>query len=231
MTAGQLALDLGTRPAFGMEDFVVGPCNEAAVGWLDRWPRWPGPALVIHGPPGCGKTHLAHVFRARTRARAIAARDLTAAGARRLTEATGAVVLDDVDRAFEGEARLDEAALLHLHNALAESGGHLLLTARTAPSRWATVLPDLASRLRAAPAVAVTAPDDTLMAAVLVKLFADRQLRVGREVVEFLVRRMERSFEAARDMVAAIDEGALAAHRKVTVPFVREALGDGGFDT
>lgn len=230
MTAGQLALDLGARSALGMEDFVVGSCNEAAVGWLDRWPRWPGPVLAIHGPPGCGKTHLAHVFRARAGARPVGAADLTVAGARRLAEAAGAIVLDDADRALEGEAPIDEAALFHLHNALAEAGGHLLLTARTAPARWAIRLPDLASRLRAAPAVAVTAPDDALMTAVLVKLFADRQLRVGREVVAFLVRRMERSFEAARDIVAAIDASALAAHRKVTVPFVREALGPRGFD-
>ncbi len=231
MSVDQLALDLGTRPALGMEDFVVGPCNEAAVGWLDSWPRWPGPVLAIHGPRGCGKTHLAQVFRARAHARPVGAADLTAAGARRLAEAVGAVVLDDADRVLEGGGRIDEAALLHLHTALAEAGGHLLLTARTAPARWAIRLPDLASRLRAAPAVAVTAPDDALMAAVLVKLFADRQLRVGREVVGFLVRRMERSFEAARDVVATIDAGALAAHRNVTVPFVREVLRARGIDT
>ncbi len=225
MSAGQLTLDLGARPALGMEDFVVGPCNEAAIAWLDRWPDWPGQALTIHGPPGCGKTHLAHVFRARARARPVAAADLEAAGARPLAEATGAVVLDDIDRALEGEPRLDEAVLLHLHNALAEAGGHLLLTARAAPARWDVRLPDLASRLRAAPAVAVTAPDDALMTAVLVKLFADRQLRVGQGVVAFLVRRIERSFEAARDIVAAIDAGALAAHRNVTVPLAREVLG------
>ena len=158
-------------------------------------------------------------------ARPVAAADLEAAGARPLAEAAGAVVLDDFDRALEGEPRLDEAALLHLHNALAEAGGHLLLTAGAAPARWDLRLPDLASRLRAAPAVAVTAPDDALMTAVLVKLFADRQLRVGQGVVEFLVRRIERSFEAARDIVAAIDAGALAAHRNVTVPLAREVLG------
>jgi DnaA regulatory inactivator Hda len=231
LSANQLALDLGARPALGMEDFVVGPSNEAAVGWLDRWPRWPGPALAIHGPPGCGKTHLAHVFRARAQARPVDAANLTAAGARGLAETVRAVVFDDADRALEGDARIDEAALFHLYNALAETGGHLLLTARTAPARWAVRLPDLASRLRAAPAVAVTAPDDALMTAVLVKLFADRQLRVGRDVVVFLLRRMERSFAVARDVVAAIDAGALAAHRNVTIPFVREVLAPRANDT
>ncbi len=197
--SAQLTLDLGHRPALGREDFLVARCNEDAVAWIDRWPDWPGPALVIHGPPGCGKTHLAQVWRQRCGA----AQDS---------------VVEDADRP------VDDVALFHLFNRRAEDGRHLLLTARTPPAHWQGRLPDLVSRLAAAPTAAIGAPDDALIAQVLVKLFADRQLEVGAEVVSYLVTHMERSFEAARRTVAAADSAALAAKRRVTVPLVRTVL-------
>ncbi len=213
----QLILDLGHRPALGERDFLVAPCNQAAVQWLDRWPDWPAPALAIHGPAGCGKTHLARVFAARSRAPILEAERVTTASVpARLGEARACVV-DDADRA-------DAEPLLHLYNLIAERGGHLLLTAREPPARWPGLLPDLRSRLAAAPAVGVSAPDDALLAALLVKLFADRQLAVGEEVVLFLVHQMERSFDAARRLVADLDAAALRDRRSITIPLARSLL-------
>ena len=213
----QLILDLGHRPALGERDFLVAPCNQAAVQWLDCWPDWPAPALAIHGPAGCGKTHLARVFAARSRAPILEAERVTTASVpARLGEARACVV-DDADRA-------DAEPLLHLYNLIAERGGHLLLTAREPPARWPGLLPDLRSRLAAAPAVGVSAPDDALLAALLVKLFADRQLAVGEEVVLFLVHQMERSFDAARRLVADLDAAALRDRRSITIPLARSLL-------
>lgn len=214
----QLVLDLGHRPALGEADFLVAPSNEAAVAWLDRWPAWPAPALSIVGPPGCGKTHLARVFAARSGARVIAAETLAAEPPPDLLGSAPAAIVDDADRA-------PAEPLLHLHNLAAERGRHLLVTARTPPARWGAVLPDLRSRLAAAPTVAVAAPDDALLGALLVKLFADRQLVVGEEVVLFLLRQMERSFEAARLLVGALDAAGLAEGRRITVPLARAVLG------
>ncbi len=221
----QLALPLEHRPALGNEDFLLAPCNRAAVAWLDRWPRWPAPALTVHGPPGCGKTHLAHVWQARSGARMLRPSMLAGAEAPALLADARACVIDPRGDADDGwPDGVDEPALLHLFNLLAEAGGHLLLMAPSPPARWRLGLPDLRSRLRAAPAVAVGRPDDAVIAAVLVKLFADRHLPVGAEVVGYLQRRIERSFDAARRVVAAVDQAALAARRRVTVPLAREAL-------
>lgn len=215
--SAQLPLPLGFRPALGRADFLVAPCNEAAVAWLDRWPRWPAPALALWGPPGSGKSHLAEVWRARSGAGAIDARALAPARVPQLLGDAKAAILEEADRA-------DEEGLLHLYNLLAERQGHLLLVARAAPSRWRIALPDLRSRLLAAPAVAVAGPDEALLGALLVKLFADRQIAVGAEVIAYLLVRLDRSFEAARDAVAALDAASLASGRAVTVPFVRDAL-------
>jgi len=220
MSAGQLVLDLGHRPAHGREDFLVAPSNAAAVAWLDRWPAWPAPALAIHGPSGCGKSHLAQVWRARSAALEIVRSSLSSGALGERLGTARAAFVEDADRG------VDEEALLHLHNMLAERGGHLLVTARQGPARWPLRLADLRSRLIAAPTVAVAAPDETLIAALLVKLFADRQLQVSADLVSYLVARMERSFDAARRLVAALDRASLAAQRRITVPLARAVLAE-----
>jgi chromosomal replication initiation ATPase DnaA len=215
----QYRLGFGHRPALAEQDFLEAPCNARALAWIRRWPDWPGPALAVYGPAGCGKTHLAAIWRRRAGAVSVGPRVLRETSPPDLLAAAGACVIDDA------EAVGDEETLLHLFNLFAEAKGWLLMTSRCAPARWGVALADLRSRLGAIPAVAVGAPDDALMAAVLVKLFADRQLRVGREVVAFAAARMERSFEAARRLVAAADDAALAARREITVPLLREVLG------
>ena len=221
--AAQLTLDLGHRPALGREDFLVAPGNEVAVAWIDRWPDWPGPALALHGPAGCGKSHLAEVWRALSGALRIDGESLAAGEARALLGTATACVLDDLETRVCEDAAC-AGRLLSLYTILAERGGHMLLLGRAAPARWAVPLRDLRTRLGAVPAVALSPPDDALIEALLVKLFADRQIRVGREVVRFLLPRMERSFAAARALVAELDRAALAGGREVTVPLARHVL-------
>src|SRR5258708_36452368 len=157
----QFVLEFAHRPAFGADDFLVAPSNEAAIALLDRWPDWSASAVLLHGPPGCGKTHLAHVWQARSAAVLRDAAALTPDAVPELA-ANAAVIIDDAERAAE-------RPLLHLINLVAERKGHLLLTAPAPAVRWTTALPDLPSRLVAMPAVAMLAPDDALIGAVLLK--------------------------------------------------------------
>jgi len=230
IAARQLALDLPHRIALDAEDFLVGSCNEAAVAWIDRWPDWPAPGLALYGRAGCGKTHLVHVWLARTGARAMNSETLDKDDLAALIADGRFVALDDAEAAL-GTGQLSEETLLHLYNVVVEAGGGIMLTGTRAPAQWAISLKDLASRLSALPAVEIGAPDDALLAGVLVKLFADRQATVGKDVLDVLLARMERSFEAARRLVEAIDRTALAERRTIAPGLVREvlsALGPGG---
>ncbi|MDH3737712.1 MAG: DnaA/Hda family protein [Alphaproteobacteria bacterium] len=221
-TSAQLVLDLGHRAALGRDDFLVSQCNTAAVAWIDRWPAWPAPGLVIWGPAASGKSHLGQVWRARMGAPMIACGDIDKREPPDLAGGLAAVYIDRADEIAGNGAR--EETVLHVYNLLAEQGGHILFSARTPPGRWPVALADLRSRLNALPAVPIEPPDDAVLGAVLLKLFTDRQLTVGAEVIQFALARMERSFEAAERLVAAVDTAALASQRPVTVPLLREVL-------
>jgi DnaA regulatory inactivator Hda len=219
VTGGQLPLTLPHRPALGREDFLTAPGNEQAVAWLERWPDWPVHALALFGPPGCGKSHLLAAFAAAQDGVIVVDRpDLTVAMVPDLVEAARVVAVDRL------EAGGCEDALFHLWNLTKESGRHLLLAGREAPARLDVRLPDLRSRLSSVMAFGIGAPDESLLAAVLIKLFADRQLTVTAELVAYILSRSERSFAAIGRVVDALDRASLAERRAVTVPLARAVL-------
>ncbi len=217
MQPRQIPLEFGHQPAFSAEDFLVTACNAEAHGWIGRWPDWPGFGLALTGPAGSGKSHLAHVFAAKSGGAILPAASLRGETLPALA-ACPAVAVEDVDQG------LDETALFHLYNMLRENRHTLLVSGRAAPARWPLTLPDLRSRLLALPVTAIGAPDDALLQALLLKLFSDRQLRVGPDVLAYLLPRMQRSFDAARALVAEIDRVALARQRAITVPLLRDVL-------
>jgi chromosomal replication initiation ATPase DnaA len=205
----QLPLDLAHRPAQSRDDLVVGPSNMAATALVDRWPDWPSPVVVLAGPAGAGKSHLAAIWCEASGATRFAGGGLGRAAIDAAGQ--GPILIDDVDA-----APIDEQGLFHLINAVREAGTSLLLTARRFPMAWGVRLPDLESRLKAAATVEIDEPDDALLAAVVTKLFADRQVEVEPHVVQFLVRRMERSLSTANDVVARLDRAALEQKTRIT---------------
>jgi len=214
----QLALALNYAENYAREDFLSGPCNEAALQLIDCWPDWPANAIALIGPEGSGKTHLATMWAAAAGARVISGHAL---GEDELVSAlaTGALVVED------GAAAADQRVLFHLINLAREEKAFLLFTARTPPSAWPVTIPDLVSRLRALPVATLQAPDDEMLRAVIVKLAADRQLMLDESVVRYLSTHIERSFAAARAAVAALDNEALRQRRPATRALAAEIFG------
>lgn len=222
--SNQLALNLPIETRFGREDFLVSPSNEKAWDVFERWPDWPGRMILLLGPTGAGKSHLATIWAQRASARTLAAAALRAADLPAIA-ASGAVLVEDADRAPSTEAEL-----FHLINLVRERQGYLAITARGWPDAWGVKTKDLLSRLRLAPAIEISEPDDALIRAVLVKLFLDRQLVVDTSVIEYLAMRIERSLDAARSIVDVLDKEALAAGRPVTRPMAAEVLRRNGVE-
>ncbi|MDZ4310429.1 MAG: chromosomal replication initiator DnaA [Cypionkella sp.] len=214
----QLAFDLPSGEAFRRADFFVSAANAQALAAVEAWRDWPGGKLVLIGPEGAGKTHLAHVWAEMAGAEVISAAKLLETDLHHLAQ--GPVAVENADRiAGDREA---EVALFHLHNLLAGRG--LLVTAVSPPRDWGLGLPDLLSRMQAAGVAQLDPPDDMLLSAVLIKLFADRQIVVPPNLIGYLVSRMDRSFAAAREWVKFLDARALALGRPVTRALAAEVL-------
>ena len=217
VVARQLVFDLARAPGFDRDDFLVSAANEAAVAAIQAWRGWPGRTLLLTGPPGSGKSHLAAIWAADAFATGVGAHEPLASslwdgGARR-------VLLEDCDR-----GTIAEPEFFHALNLARETGGWLLMTARSGPGSWGTRTPDLLSRLRLSTTVAIQPPDAELMKAVLVKLFADRQILIDEDVVNYAARHCEQSLEAVNRFVATVDDAALAAGRRITRPLASSTL-------
>lgn len=220
----QLAFDLPARPALSRGVFHISAPNREALGLIDAWRDWPQLRLAVVGPEGAGKTHLAEVWRAMTGAAKVCPGGLHG----RLDILAEPLVVDAADRIAElGEEMRDieEEALFHILNRQAQAGTPLLFTARLAPAHWEIALPDLKSRLETVALTRISPPDDALLSCLLYKLFADRQLAVGDGAIAFLVKRMERSFAAAGNLVTLLDREALSRKRPVTIPLIKEVTG------
>jgi chromosomal replication initiation ATPase DnaA len=215
----QLALALHHAESFAREDFLSGPSNAAALALIDCWPQWPNRAIVLTGPEGSGKSHLAAIWSDAAGARLVAARALDQAKVP-ATLATGALVIEDV-----AAGAFDERALFHVLNLAREQDAFMLLTARMPPAAWKVTIRDLDSRLKALPIVSLAPPDDTLLRAVLVKLFADRQIAVEEALISYVATHIERSFAAARAVVGRLDGEAMRRKRALTRALAAELLG------
>lgn len=221
MTAEQLTLTWEHRPALGVDDFLISPCNEQAVAKIDTFPEWASPSLVIVGEQGCGKTHLIKVFQSMHGGVLIDPSSLSVDAIGGLPE-TPAFLIEDASHWIG--SRDQEEVLFHIYNRCFSSGEKLLLSARTFPSHWDFKIADLSSRLKAAEIAEIGPPDDALLMAVMAKLFADRQVRVAPGVFEYVIPRIERTFAAIQAFVTETDDKALKDKRQITIPLVRHVL-------
>ncbi len=211
----QIPLSFTPRTALGEEDFLTAPCNEAAHLWIRRWPDWPEGRLILCGPPRSGKTHLGRLWQERSKAKAACAADVRAAA---VDDLAASHLMIEMEIGDDGAVAWEEEAAFHLLNLCRERGHGILMLARQPVTGWNIALADLRSRLLASPVARIANPDEAVVSALLVKLFADRQLAVGHDVVHFLSLRLPRSFKAVHDAVAMLDEIALAERKRITVP-------------
>ncbi len=218
----QMPFDLKHASSMAREDFFISDTNQEAMAWLDKWPNWGAPALVIYGPPHAGKTHLRHIWQSETWGQHIGVQDLVPEKVGDLYEQNNNIAIDPLDAIIGNDKA--EQALFHLYNLVKNEGGSLLICAEREPASWQIKLPDLVSRLKSCPMQGIAHPDDMLMEIAFVKLFTDRQMSVSPDVIAYILPRIERNMAVVHACVERIDQLSLADKRKITIPLVKEAL-------
>ncbi len=208
----QLGFDLPAITALERADFLVAPSNAVAVAMIEAWQDWTPRKLVLCGPEGSGKTHLTHVWATQSGAEILKASDLPGSDVTLLAQ--GNIAVENVPDITGNEDA--QTALFHLHNLVLAEGHAMLITGAGIPRAWGLELPDLASRIEGTQTAILNPPDDALLAAVIAKMLADRQLTPKADLIPYLVTRIDRSFAAARDIVARIDVASLAQKRAIT---------------
>ena len=224
--SNQLPFEFDHRPSFDGNDYLVTNTNKEAVLWLDKWSSWYSSCCIIYGPSGCGKSHLGNVFMSMSNAVSANLDHRCLEEYDNSININHNIVVDDIDEKLKTLA--DEKNFLHIYNNLTLRGGKILLLACKAPVHWGLKLADLRSRIKASPAIGIGVPDDELICAILIKLFSDRQIRIDLRVVEYIVRRIERSFSSAQKFVEKADHAALAQNKKISLGIAREVLNDMG---
>lgn len=226
LTKKQYAFSFNTRTEYSRADFMVSECNQEALNMVEMWPNWPFFAVLIYGPQGCGKTHLAHIFgehickhlKTPFKLKIINAQDLKGKNLTKLHRENPCLAVENLS------PKADNETLFHLFNLYQNEGGFILFTSPLAPARMNFPLADLKSRLKIIPSVAVTKPDDDMLSALIIKLFTDRQITITPEVLSYILSNTERSFSYVQHLVAEADAISLTYQCAVTVNVIKKAL-------
>ena len=216
----QLSFPLPVRPAMERENFFVSQANADALAMVEASEDWPERKLIVFGPAGAGKTHLAHVWAHQVSAQILAWDEIEALDLGALEPRP--IVVEDIEQ-LAGQSAAEES-LFHLHNFLKSAGSPLMMTTLLAPGRLPISLPDLKSRVLAAGVTELLPPDDMLLQALLVKQFSDRQLNMPPGLLDYIIPRIERSFQAVQDFVKDIDRKSLAENRPIGQRLARDIL-------
>ncbi|MBP6985778.1 MAG: DNA replication protein [Alphaproteobacteria bacterium] len=218
MAVLQQVLRLPTQVTYEIDDFFISQTNQLAFQWVDSWPNWPHHCLILYGPKGCGKTHLAHLWRQKTDAFVLNYDKLSAQNLDDICQQYKYLVVEDVPVFF------DETLLFHLYNAVQQAGGALLLTTQNPPQSWTIRLPDLKSRVQSCLWAEIKSADDDLLKAMIHKIFADEQLLVPEQVIDYLLAHLDRSFPILSQAIHKINHYAFATKKRINLTLVKEAL-------
>lgn len=225
MTQHQHSFTFDHKPSYSYENFLVSDSNREAFDYINSWPKWSDYISILTGPKGSGKKHLSSLWIHQSKAVDVTKEVLSNYFDKNIIQPVYYMNLSDYDLKTAGSLTLkEEENILHFYNLIKENKSYLLVSALHPPSGWAFKIADLQSRLRATYSISIKPIDDDLITSIYIKLFSDKQIKVTPQIIAYLSRYNERSFDSIQNTVNLLDKISLEEQRPISLKMIKENL-------
>ena len=213
----QLLLNFNYNQNFNYDDFFVSKSNYFAFELIEKWPYWEKNILNIYGEKFCGKSHLANIFYKKNKGKKISENQLNDEIFKELRLHEN-IILDDFNN------KTNERLLYSLFNLVDNNNKYLLINSLNPINEMNFNLDDLKSRSKNCLFAKIENPDDELMFAIILKSFSDRQIAIDKKLIDFIIKRIDRSYGKISDFIYKIDELSLRKKKPIDFKTIKEIL-------
>ena len=213
----QLLLDFNYKTNFNEHDFYLSKSNSNAFNLINRWPEWDKKILNISGEKFSGKSHLANIFRVKSKALLIKGNNIDNSIFKSL-KLHESIIIDDFEECTE------EKILYSIFNLIDQDSKYLLINSLNPINEVKFKLPDLASRSKNCLYAEIENPDDELLFAIILKNFSDRQIKIEKKIINFIISRIDRSYRKIDEFIYKIDELSLKKKKPINLKTIKEIL-------
>jgi len=213
----QLLLDFDIKKNFNDHDYYVSDSNYFAFNLIDKWPRWEKRILNISGDKFSGKTHLANIFKLKSSALFLNENQINDDLFKKI-KLHECIIVDGFSNS------IDEKLTYAILNLVDQDSKYLLINSETPLGEINFNLPDLASRSKNLLHAKIDPPDDDLIFAIILKNFSDRQIKLEKKIIEFIINRIDRSYSKISEFIYKIDELSLKKKKPINLKTIKEIL-------
>ena len=213
----QLILKFPSHQAYKKEDFYVSPSNQEAYDFINSWPRWIKKIVNIFGPSGSGKSHLASILKNKTSYLQINSNELNEKIFTRY-KTKEALIIENLDE------KISEKLLFALWNVAMQDNKYLMITSKKPISSYKFKLKDLTSRVKSSLIIGIKLPSDDLISVIIAKSFSDKQIKVEKKHIDYIIKRIDRSYEKISQFILTLDKYSLKKRKPFSLKLIKEVL-------
>jgi chromosomal replication initiation ATPase DnaA len=213
----QLILKFPSHQAYKKEDFYVSPSNKEAYDLIEQWPKWIKRTINIFGPTGSGKSHLVSILKSKTTTIQVESSMLEEEIFAKF-KTKEALIIENLDE------KVSERLLFSLWNAALQDNKYLLITSKKPINSFNFNLKDLTSRVKSSLVVGINLPSDDLISVIIAKNFSDKQIKVEKKHIDYIIKRIDRSYEKISQFILTLDKYSLKKGSPFALKMIKEVL-------
>jgi len=213
----QLILKFPTKQVYKKEDFYVSPSNQKAYDFINSWPKWIKRIVNIFGPSGSGKSHLASILKTKTTCLQIDSDKLNETTFLKF-KTKEALIIENLNE------KVSEKLLFSLWNTSLQDNKYILITSFKSINSYNFKLKDLISRINSSFIIGINLPSDDLISVILSKNFSDKQIKVEKKHIDYIIKRIDRSYEKISQFILTLDKYSLKKGSPIGLKLIKEVL-------